>query len=374
MGRCARRSPPSTTWGMCGAPLSRPRVANATARCCWSANKNRGPRTDGGRKGTIYRALTSSVSAVDQPVELTVGQVVERVHDDVGAQVRVGSAHTDRAHPGAARGLQPGGRVLDDDAAGRRNRQPLGADEENLRVGLAALHILGRHERIEERPDLERRDDRLDIRERRRRRDRLSPALRAQPRQPTPHAGQQVDPALSQLVAIARLFVAANARDLVVGQLWAEVAAQDRIVALAEGSLELLAGDVIALGVQTILPGQPVVLGRIEQRTVHIPEDGAGRIVCCHSFRLTAEHTEIAERISYSCSLRSPRSRRCDRRTSQGEYTALEVGARIAGGAVMLNRVVMWWHHYEGSSLAGGDQRRGTIYRALTMVCREITA
>ena len=50
-------------------------------------------------------------------------EVGERAHDAVGVEVRVRGQHAERAHAGAAAGFEAGRRVLDHDAARRRDAE-----------------------------------------------------------------------------------------------------------------------------------------------------------------------------------------------------------------------------------------------------------
>ena len=59
------------------------------------------------------------------------------------------AAHADAPHAGAARRLDPGGRVLDDDAVRRRHAEPERRGPEDLGIGLAGAHVLGRDDRVE---------------------------------------------------------------------------------------------------------------------------------------------------------------------------------------------------------------------------------
>jgi hypothetical protein len=162
--------------------------------------------------------------------------------------------HTDRAHPGVARTLDAGRRILYDDAAIGRRPHPLRGQEEDLRVRFAALHILSGDHRAEVFGQTQYLDHRCGVGARRRGRERLPPAGGAQPLEPEFGAGQQLDPALSHQGAIARLLVVGDALDFGAGRIRAEHGAQNPIVALPEGRNQEVPIEAMPRGSQRLAP------------------------------------------------------------------------------------------------------------------------
>ena len=85
--------------------------------------------------------------------------------------------------------------------------------------------------------------------------------------------------------AVDHLLLLADARDVFVG-VRGEVAAQDFVVAASEGACELLGRDAEVLFGERALPGEPVILARVYQRAVHVPEHRALRLSCVHRVRV----------------------------------------------------------------------------------------
>jgi len=165
--------------------------------------------------------------------------------------------------------------ILDDDAPSGRDAQPVGREQENLWIGLPALHVLGGHDRLEACSPVDDRENRVDVRARRCRCDRLAPALRVKPLQPALDARQERDPAFPHESPVALLLGGADAVDLGEWDGAAEMAPQDGVVALAERREEAVVRQLDSLDSEGRAPGEPVVVGRVEQRAVHVPEDGA---------------------------------------------------------------------------------------------------
>jgi hypothetical protein len=85
------------------------------------------------------------------------------------------------------------------------------------------------------------------------------------------------------------------------GGIRAEPAWKDPIVLLPEAVEELLVGDRDAFPRQRVAPGNPVQLGRVDERAVEIPEDGApracaGRRVCRAAQRRTPNVNTVFDR------------------------------------------------------------------------------
>ena len=95
------------------------------------------------------------------------------------------------------------------------------------------------------------------------------------PREPLPHAGQRLDAAPTHHVAVGRFLGLSEARNLRRRDALAEIPPQDGIVALPEPRRELLVGERVPLPGQRVAPREPVVFGRIDQRAVHVPQNGA---------------------------------------------------------------------------------------------------
>src|SRR4029450_1223924 len=75
--------------------------------------------------------------------------------------------------------------------------------------------------------------------------------------------------------AVARLLQLADARDFDDGEIVAEVAPQDAIVARSEPAVERLARQFHAELRQRVVPRDPVVFRGVDQRAVHVPQDSA---------------------------------------------------------------------------------------------------
>ena len=78
------------------------------------------------------------------------------------------------------------------------------------------------------------------------------------------------------VLAVEGFFGVADALDEFGGGLGAEPLVEDRVVALAEGGEELVVGDGMAFAGHGVAPGLPVVVGGVDEGSVHVPEYGAG--------------------------------------------------------------------------------------------------
>ena len=104
------------------------------------------------------------------------GCLGERIYDDVGVTEigrRMRRCHADRPHATRLRRLEARGSVFDDDAQLRQHTHGTRGDEESFRVRLAVCGILLGDERLEVAADIERLNDHVEIRARRRCNDRL---------------------------------------------------------------------------------------------------------------------------------------------------------------------------------------------------------
>src|SRR6188472_3252833 len=93
--------------------------------------------------------------------------------------------------------------------------------------------------------------------------------------EPLTDAGQRLNTGCPNHVAVCRLLVAADARHVAMADRIAEESAQDRVIPLPEERGELLVRQRVAFLRECIAPGEPVILRRVDERAVHIPEDGA---------------------------------------------------------------------------------------------------
>ena len=119
-------------------------------------------------------------------------QLGERVESTIGERERVGGRRVaavrdrDDAHAGRVRGADPVRRVLDRRAALGRDVEPSCSFEEDVRSGLSAFHLLGRHRRLEQRVQTGRRQHDVDQRPVGRRCEREPEHLRESPYAPRP--------------------------------------------------------------------------------------------------------------------------------------------------------------------------------------------
>lgn len=160
--------------------------------------------------------------------------------------------------PGPVRPFDTTQRVFDDDAACRRHLEAFDREQEDLRIRLALGDILVPGDGIEVAGDGADIEDDVDVVDRRGGSDGLPPAVLAHPRQPGAHIGQHRHALRGDVVTVALLLGAADARHLVIGQVVTEVAAQHAAVAPAEVARELLPGQRSSFLKQDLLPAQPV--------------------------------------------------------------------------------------------------------------------
>jgi len=134
---------------------------------------------------------------------------------------------------------------------------------------------------------------------------------------------QERDPAFPHEGAVALLLGVADALDLCDRDGGAEVAREDRVVPLAERREEAVVRQRDALDSERRAPGEPVVLGRVEQRAVHVPEDGPRDVIGRAHGRARSPvlNAKAAARVSTSAraawsSVRARARLRSDSRTS----------------------------------------------------------
>src|SRR4051794_38792802 len=119
-------------------------------------------------------------------------EVRERADDQIGVEVlrRMTADDTYAAHASPTRGLHPGRCILDDDGPPRRNPQPRGGREENLRVWLATVDVLFANDGVKGVTQMGAIEDALDMGVRRRGGDGLFPPRRTQSRYPSRNSRQ----------------------------------------------------------------------------------------------------------------------------------------------------------------------------------------
>jgi hypothetical protein len=82
-------------------------------------------------------------AATQKGFECVWGELVERLHDDIGGQMLPVAAYSNAVHTGAACCFHSGNGVFHDDGPGWLSAQARGRDQVHLRIGLAVLHVLG---------------------------------------------------------------------------------------------------------------------------------------------------------------------------------------------------------------------------------------
>ena len=186
------------------------------------------------------------------------------------------AGYADAFHAGGAGGFDAVQGVFDDDAVTRRDVEFGGGNQEDFRVGLAAVHVFGGDDGFEAVGGVEGFEDGFDILARGGGGDGLTPSLLVQTAYPLGDAGKRLDALLTHTLAVEGFFGIADALDEFGGDLGAEPLAEDGVVALAEGGEELVVGDGMAFAGHGVLPGLPVVVGGVDEGSVHVPEYGAG--------------------------------------------------------------------------------------------------
>lgn len=195
---------------------------------------------------------------------------------EVGGQGFAVAGYADAFHAGGAGGFDAVQGVFDDDAVTRRDVEFGGGDQEDFWVGLAAVHVFGGDDGIEAVGGVEGFEDGFDILARGGGGDGLAPSLLVQTADPLGDAGKRFDALLTHVLAVEGFFGVADALDEFGGGLGAEPLAEDGVVALAEGGEELVVGDGMAFAGHGVAPGLPVVVGGVDEGSVHVPEYGAG--------------------------------------------------------------------------------------------------
>lgn len=142
------------------------------------------------------------------------------------------------------------------------------------------MHVFGGDDGFEAPLAVECFEDGFDILARGGRGDGLAPSLLMQTADPLGDAGKRFDALLTHVLAIEGFFGVADALDKFGGGLGAEPLAEDGVVALAEGGEELVLGDGMAFARHGVAPGLPVVVGGVDEGSVHVPEYGAGAGHC----------------------------------------------------------------------------------------------
>ena len=77
---------------------------------------------------------------------------------------------------------------------------------------------------------------------------------------------------LAQVLPIERFFGITDALDQFGRSLFAEPLPENRVVALSEGGQELFLGDRKAFAGHTIAPGLPMIFGRVDKGSIHVPK------------------------------------------------------------------------------------------------------
>ena len=111
---------------------------------------------------------------------------------------------------------------------------------------LAVGDVLGGDDGGEGAVQPERVDDRLGVGARSRAGDRLPPTGAVEPAQPGQRAGERTDAVRGDQRAVVRLLLVADAGDVGVADRRIDQRSQDGVVALAEGGVELGAGEIAA--------------------------------------------------------------------------------------------------------------------------------
>ncbi len=115
----------------------------------------------------------------------------------------------------------------------------------------------------------------LDVESRRRRGDRLPPAVPLKPFQPVGCARQRRQAVSLGQPAVLGLLGLGDPRDALVRGIGPQPDAQDAVVALPETGFELIEGDIDAIGLERELPRLPMERFGVDERAVEIPEDRA---------------------------------------------------------------------------------------------------
>lgn len=122
-------------------------------------------------------------------------------------------------------------------------------------------------------PEPQRIQHRIDIRSRRRRSNRLTPAIVMQTLYPCRRAGKRRETLESHQLAVAGFLRVADPLNIFTPCVRTEPSRNDRVISLAEAGETILSGDVGALAVERFLPGPPVVLFGVHQSSIKIPHD-----------------------------------------------------------------------------------------------------
>src|SRR5208282_902901 len=77
---------------------------------------------------------------------------------------------------------------------------------------------------------------------------------------------------LAHMLPIEPFFGVTDALDQFGRSLFAEPLPENRVVALSEAGQELSVGDREAFAGHTIAPGLPMIFGRVDQGSIHVPE------------------------------------------------------------------------------------------------------
>jgi len=78
------------------------------------------------------------------------------------------------------------------------------------------------------------------------------------------------------MLAVESFFGVTDALDELVGSLGAEPFAEDGVVALPKGGEELVVGDRMAFAGHGVAPGLPMVVGGVDEGSVHVPKYSTG--------------------------------------------------------------------------------------------------
>lgn len=195
---------------------------------------------------------------------------------EVGGQGFAFARYADAFHAGSAGGFDSVQGVFDDDAVTRWDVEFGGGDQEDFRVGLAAVNVFGGDDGFEALGGVQGFEDGFDILARGGGGDGLAPSLLVQTVDPLGDTGKWFDALLNHVLAIEGFFGVADALDEFGGGSVAQPLAEDRVVALAEGGEELVVGDGMAFASHGVAPCLPVVVGGVDEGSVHVPEYGAG--------------------------------------------------------------------------------------------------
>jgi len=124
------------------------------------------------------------------------------VRCEVGGQGFAVAGYADAFHAGGARGFDAVQGIFDDDAVTRRDVEFGSGDQEDFRVGLAAVHVFGGDDGFEAVGGVEDFEDGFDILARGGGGDGLAPSLLVQTADPLGSAGKKFDALLTDLLTI----------------------------------------------------------------------------------------------------------------------------------------------------------------------------